>query len=234
MFKKPNPVLQYESAFPVYPNILEPAVKNIPDWYKGIPRWEGGEMHDPSTNDFNITVKHCMPFLDSLTAGYFIKLPYDVYVDFTVDPPITTWTYQGEPILGQRGKPLSTPIPPAYSVAHLFWRFPLTIKAPKGYSFIVTHPFNRHDLPFLTYTGIVSGGWAMTYFGALPFLMRDGFKGTIPQGTPIAQVIPFKEDMWDAQITPGLKTESEMNGTRSTSVLYGWYKKTHWSKKTYN
>ena len=32
-----------------------------------------------------------------------------------------------------------------------FWTFEM----PAGYSLLITHPFNRHDLPFVTLTGLV-------------------------------------------------------------------------------
>ena len=78
MFRK-KPVLQYESAVEVYPNIITQAKNHVPEWYKKIPKWKNNKMFEVGKG-FNITVKHCMPFLDSLTTGYMIVLSNDLYV----------------------------------------------------------------------------------------------------------------------------------------------------------
>ena len=52
----------------------EPIKLHIPDWYKKL--------------DHNLkirTIKGCMPFLDTLTTGYVLKMPQDLYVEFNVD-----------------------------------------------------------------------------------------------------------------------------------------------------
>ena len=43
----------------------KPASRFIPDEYKKLERFYNGNLHDP-------TLKTCMPFLDSMTAGYII------------------------------------------------------------------------------------------------------------------------------------------------------------------
>jgi hypothetical protein len=43
-----------------------------------------------------------------------------------------------------------------------------------------------------------------SYFAPVnfPFYLHDwGYEGTIPAGTPLAQVIPFKRDNWQMKIT---------------------------------
>ena len=53
----------------------KPASRFIPDEYKKLERYVEGNIHHP-------TLKTCMPFLDSMTAGYII--PFDQ--DYLVDP----------------------------------------------------------------------------------------------------------------------------------------------------
>jgi len=50
----------------------KPASKFIPDEYKKLPRFANGNMHVP-------TLKTCIPFLDSLTAGYIIPFDQDYF-----------------------------------------------------------------------------------------------------------------------------------------------------------
>ena len=52
----------------------EPVKIHIPDWYKKLEHHLGKR-----------TVKGCMPFLDTLTTGYVLKMPQDLYVEFNVD-----------------------------------------------------------------------------------------------------------------------------------------------------
>ena len=46
-----------------------PSKVNIPEWYKKL-------LH----HNTKLTVKGCMPFLDTLTAGYILKMPVDYYL----------------------------------------------------------------------------------------------------------------------------------------------------------
>ena len=51
-----------------------PSVFNIPAWFKKLEHKKNNE-----------TVKGCMPFLDTLTAGYILKMPVDYYIEHNVD-----------------------------------------------------------------------------------------------------------------------------------------------------
>ena len=53
----------------------KPASRFIPEEYKNLPRFTNNNYHE-------VTVKTCIPFLDSLTAGYII--PFDQ--DYLIDP----------------------------------------------------------------------------------------------------------------------------------------------------
>jgi len=53
----------------------KPATRFVPEEYKKLERFIGGDLHKP-------TIKQCIPFLDSLTMGYII--PFDQ--DYVVDP----------------------------------------------------------------------------------------------------------------------------------------------------
>ena len=53
----------------------EPSVLSIPLWYKEL-------KHSPELK----TVKGCMPFLDTLTTGYIIKMPVDYHLTHAHHP----------------------------------------------------------------------------------------------------------------------------------------------------
>lgn len=231
MFRK-KPVLQYESAVEVYPNIITPAKNHIPDWYKKIPKWKNNEMFEVGKG-FNITVKHCMPFLDSLTAGYMIVLPNDLYVKNNNGAPFITWnSTEFAPIARQELASLDL-VPTGHHPIEFVWQSGVAVNIPLGYSMLFTNPINRHDLPFTTLTGIIDGGFTMYPNGNVPFYIKKGFEGVIPQGTPIAQLIPFRQENWSSKKTKGLVFLSNQDKVKSLSLIYGWYKKTFWTRKKY-
>ena len=76
-----------------------------------------------------------------------------------------------------------------------FW----TIELPPGYSLLVTHPINRHDLPFVTLTGLVDADRYRDNFMHFPARWLDpDFNGVLPKGTPVAQCLPIKRENWTA------------------------------------
>jgi hypothetical protein len=59
--------VEFKEDYPI------PAKQNIPEWYKKL---------EHSID--NLTIKGCMPFLDSLTAGYLLKMPQDFHIKHNV------------------------------------------------------------------------------------------------------------------------------------------------------
>jgi hypothetical protein len=232
MFRK-KPVLEYESAIEVYPNIITPAKNHIPEWYKQIPRWKNNEMFEVGKG-FNITVKHCMPFLDALTIGYMIVLPNDLYVKNNNGSPFITWNSAEFPPNSRNEIADLNLVPTGHYPTEFIWHTGVANSIPLGYSMLLTHPINRYDLPFTTLTGVVDGGLVMNPTGSIPFYIKDGFEGIIPQGTPIAQLIPFRQENWLSKATKGLLKKAKLDNDRTGSLIYGWYKKTFWIRKKYD
>jgi hypothetical protein len=232
MFRK-KAILKYESAIDVYPNIITPAKNHIPEWYKQIPRWKNNEIFDID-NGFNITVKHCMPFLDSLTTGYMIVLPNDLYVKNNNGSPFITWNGASFPPKSRNEVADSNLVPTGHHPTEFTWQTGVANTIPLGYSMLLTHPINRHDLPFTTLTGIVDGGLVMGPTGSIPFYIKNGFEGIIPQGTPIAQLIPFRQENWSSKITKELTKTANQHNIKTSSLIFGWYKKTFWTRKKYD
>jgi len=233
MFRK-KPVLQYESAIDVYPNIVTPAKNHIPDWYKEIPRWKNNEIFDMNTGSFNTTIKQCMPFLDSLTIGYMIVLPNDLYVKNNNGKPYITW--KGGDFGPNARSELSTLnlVPTSHHPTEFTWQSGVSITIPSNYNAIFTHPLNRHDLPFTTVSGVIDGGFVMYPRGNIPFFIKEGFEGIINQGTPIIQIIPFRKENWHSKIKNGLVKLGYDEEKKGKSLINGFYKKTYWTRKKYD
>jgi hypothetical protein len=231
MFKK-KPMLSYESAIDVYPDIITPAKNHIPDWYKDIPRWKNNEIFEIGKG-FNVTIKQCMPFLDSLTSGYMIVLPNDLYVKNNNGSPLITWSGAEFPPKSRNEIANLNLVPAGHYPTEFTWQTGVANTIPIGYSMLLTHPINRHDLPFTTLTGIIDGGLVMNPNGSIPFYIKNEFEGIIPQGTPIAQLIPFRQENWSSKKTKGLIKTGKEHDTKTMALISGWYKKTFWTRKKY-
>jgi hypothetical protein len=210
--------------------------KYIPQWFKDMP------IEVPTIDGFgaDYTAKKCIPFLDSLTSGYTQELPCDVYIDCNTeeDDPIINYRWGGQirPLSTRREDTRSSnsmPHFPGYYKTEFHWNTLWEPKTPTGYSTLYFHPANRFDLPFITHNGIIdTDKWSIT--GPIPFVLKKGFSGLIPAGTPIYQMIFIKREVWNSE---GSKYDEEYvkntPGFTSNSIA-DRYKKQIWSKKEYN
>lgn len=232
MFRKKQ-TIKYESALEEYPNILVPTKTKIPDWYKKIPKWENNTILDEN-NNFSKTVKQCYPFLDTLSTGYFITLPYDLYIKNNNGRPFLIFNEGNQhPPRWRDNIANENIVPHGFFPIEYIWNICTSIEIPKSHSALFTHPLNRYDLPFFSLSGIISGGWPTNSHGNYPFYIKQGFEGIIPQGTPIIQIIPFTNEEWKSEKKSGLVRAGEINRKKSLSVISGWYKNTFWIKKKY-
>lgn len=219
---------------PFIQNIV-PAKKQIPDWYKENPLYsEGGKNF--SIIRPNLTFKGCSPFLDTFTSGYIATLWQSVEVINRKDGgKDLAWPVADFPVasLREHGGNSRIPVPAGHESQHFAWSTPFSIKTPSGYSSLITHPFNRSDLPFTTMSGIVDTDSVMGP-GSLPFFIRKDFEGIIPAGTPIFQVLPFKRETWSHEINEETAIEGQKAREQSKSYVPGFYRKNKWVKKKFD
>jgi len=180
------------------PLIVKRAVDLLPEWYKKL---ETTFQHGGREE---YTAKRCIPLLDVFTTGYvfvttrdytFSKNSVTGFTDITtkggfVKPPVTMHPREQLGGIDFAGN---------YEEYAFKWLNPYIVKTPKGYSSLFTQPFNRPELPFTTLSGVVDTD---IYFQPVqfPFILKKDFEGTIPAGTPIMQVVPFKRDDWSHTI----------------------------------
>jgi len=210
------------------------SMKNyIPEWYKKTKRFTIGDTKPSFAND-NPSFKLCQSFLDTFLTGYAIPLVSDIMVSQTEDGPIIDWRSDFQ-ILSKRDAGINEllPIPSGHSEKHFVWNLQHSIKIPKGYSLVLTHPFNRFDLPFTTLTGIIDGEFYL-YGGNVPVFFNKGFEGIIRQGTPIAQVFFIKQESWESKKDSSILKYANINEVKSFLKIFGWYKNEIWKKKEYN
>ena len=206
----------------------KPASRFIPNEYKKLERFINGDIHKG-------TVKTCIPFLDSLTAGYII--PFDQ--DYVVDPAGDDFSVKPANFLKEEFEfHYQYQLPPEWhdkvgvvaGKLHNKW----LIKTPPGYSCLFTQPLNQ-NCPFKIIDGVVDTDvhpliihypFYWTHDSQEPFLIKTG--------DPMVQIIPFKRESWKCSIEQ-IKDPNEMNkhhikwGTKFKDI----YKQLVWKKKSY-
>ena len=228
---------------PSYENIFippEPAIKHVPEWYKSLAKheiWNDDKYLNPVNNiggdGARVATKMCMPFFDSLTAGYYYLLEDDLLVELDKNgKPKLSW--DKDIMIMDKRPTIDLPVPDNCHPIHYGWRMNWYYETPPGYSVLITHPMNRFDLPFTTMSGIVDSDiWGLPVFVA--FFLKRNFEGVILKGTPIMQLIPIKRDSWTLEIDRSEKTyeKHDFAAEKRRSRIYGYYKKNIWQNKKY-
>ncbi len=248
MFDKEIEFSAHEDYFTLKEDYPIPAKLNIPEWFKNLD-------HTPSKK----TVKGCMPFLDSLTAGYLLKMPQDFYVRHNVDNTKESGEKYKDSfhmfgleekkefliakninlnggidihtIFQMEGSPLikKNKDLPFYKILN-----PWKIKTPKGYSCLFVPPLNNSDDRFSIIPGIVDTDNFPNEINFPIIINGDKYpvlETIIKKGTPYVQIIPFKRDIWKMNFKT--RKQKEIQNSR---VFYGLevlniYKNKFWNKK---
>lgn len=220
-----------------------PIKTNIPAWFKKL-----NHVHKKQT------VKGCIPFLETLTAGYLLKMPQDFYINHNVKNDkgkldsywqtaiddkrvetvlnVNTQQPQFHPTFQVEGSPLveKNKNLPFYKILN-----PFKIYTPPGYSCLFVPPLNNKDDRFEIIPGIVDTD---SYHNEInfPFVINgdkhETLETIIERKTPIAQVIPFKRESWKMK----LEEEKERKYYWVVNIqryLIHNYKKLYWSKKSW-
>jgi hypothetical protein len=209
----------------------KPASRLIPEWYKKIDSYIGGDKKPNGKGITTATIKRCMPVFDAIIAGYIIESPADVWVSLRDGIQYFEWASHSliefHPIVQAPNHPQGN------SHAYAKWNNPWAITTPKGYSTLFVQPFHRESL-FTILPGIVDTD-QYTPPVNFPFTINDpAFEGLIPQGTPIVQVIPFKRDSWTMELGNKKDLEAQDKVTKKLqSKFFDRYKSMFWQKKEY-
>jgi hypothetical protein len=248
MFGKEIEFSAHEDYFALKEDYPTPIKLNIPEWYKKL---------DHSI--LNRTIKGCMPFLDTLTSGYLLKMPQDLYIRHNVDNKNekgevfkdsfqTFGLHDQSQILYSKYINLNSGFDthtlkqvkgspfieknknlPFYKILN-----PWTIKTPKGYSCLFVPPLNNSDDRFSIIPGIVDTDTFPNQINFPIIINGDKYpvlEDTIKKGTPYVQIIPFKRDSWKMLLKP--RKQKEIQNSR---LFYGLkilniYKDRYWNKK---
>lgn len=177
--------------------------------------------------------KSCAPFSDALSTGYMLVTPCDIEISFdngnVIFQTIDRFTFNIAQVRSAAG--YGMPFPDDCFPVMYHWEPTYAPMVPKGYSLLVTHPLNRHDLPFVCTSGIMDSD-VFVDAGSIPFFIRRSAIGkVVPAGTPIAQLIPIKRDKWFAVNKPFNK--KIINKAKKFYFIDRYYKKYLWKQKEY-
>jgi hypothetical protein len=217
-----------------YSEIPQPAKSLIPLWYKETKTIKGDSAETANSKN----IKDCMPFLDTLMTGYIWTLPSDLYIERVPGdesvPKIVTNNEMRYIDIRKKDQAGKMSVPEGCYDTHFIWKHILHVKTPPGYSILVTQPLNRHDTPFISLSGIVDSDKTTWRPGNYPFFIKKSFEGLVPKGTPILQIIPIKRENWISEEDKDLLKSWTKDSYEVGSKLRGWYKKSHWQRKSYN
>lgn len=213
-------------------NYPEVASKSIPDWYKEIKNDVYKELKFKNQQVVNKNLKMCMPFLDAFTTGYIQKTWCDIQIEN--NNGIVTYTYPVDPHIIDHRDSINISIDNMFYKTEFVWKTPWVPKLPKGYSCLFTHPLNQIDLPFITLSGVIDSDlFFHTPFGNIPFYIKNNFSGTIPCGTPMYQIIPFKRENWEKKILNFNEEKTKKNMFFMNKKFISNYKNNFWQKKNF-
>jgi len=211
----------------------KPASASIPDWYKNLESYISGSKTPTGDGKTSATIKRCMPVFDAVVSGYIVYTYTDIFISQRDGQPWYEWA-SGEPILWHPVEQAPThPWRNRLEGSYPKWINPWAIKTPKGYSCLFTQPMHRES-PFTIIDGIVDTD-SYTSPVNFPFVLNDwGFKGLIPAGTPMAQVIPFKRESWQMEIGTEKDFKEQQNVTKYLRTsFFDSYKNKFRSPKEY-
>jgi hypothetical protein len=216
-----------------------PASKMIPDWYKNLESYMGGEKRPDGQASTTATAKRCMPIFDAITSGYIISTHTDVWVSQRLDEsvgktgPYYEWANFSAISFHPKQQLPEHPDGGGHEFSYPKWINTWAITTPPGYSCLFISPMHR-ETPIIVLPGVVDTD---TYTAPVnfPFVLRDPkMDGLIPAGTPIMQVIPFKRDSWSMEIGNMQEFEAQAKvTTKLRSVFFDSYKRQFREQKEY-
>jgi len=191
----------------------KPATFSVPEWYKELPSYLGGEKKPTGDGNTTGTIKRCMPVFDAITNGYILYTYTDVWVSQKDGMPWYEWPSFGPIQFHPVEQAPNHPNRNGHQASYPKWINPWAIETPPGYSVLFVQPMHRESI-FTILSGIVDTD---QYNAAVnfPFVLNNiQYEGLIPAGTPMAQVIPFKRESWEMN----LGTQEDFDKQNKTTV----------------
>lgn len=220
----------------------EKAIDFMPEWFKNIPLHEpgynGNKMSNHAPSGTSFTVKGCSPFLDTFMTGYIFQLAVDVEFRWNEEGAfLPDWMVEDYRPIELQAKYQAEGLPMIPNGSDLIYKFASgwKMETPKGFSTLFTHPLNRDDLPFRTFSGVVeTDRYKLPTEFPFQLSVPDGATSlTLKKGTPICQAIPFKREDWVSEVKEFNEEEDIVNRYNLKSIIGRSYKKQFWVRKNF-
>lgn len=217
---------------------VQPSKYFLPQWFKDMDeyitqdavhekgqRFYFGRNKETAIKTAGGTVKRCPAIVDLLTEGYIIPM----WADFLVQRDMETLEWDNKmmeygiefhgkkQISGWKLK--KTDFPEGVKFVN-----PWRIYTPPGYSVMFMAPTYQFEKRFTVLPGIVeTDSYHHINFPSIWHTTKDAI---IERGTPFIQVIPFKRDNWDFDVSQMTETDIE-NDAREKSELNTKFKNSY-------
>lgn len=219
-----------------------PAKDYLPEWYNKLPSAKDGYRFDETSLK---SVKACMPVNDFITSGYILRATYEVrvkekIVNFTpsmtiitasgfrneINNPEKTDDQQGlhpnnsASIYAEETCPMKNKKFGNYFRFNTEW----TIETPPGYSCLVIQPYYFYNPQINILPAIIDTDKFHEKIPVVGYL-NNLEEARFTAGDPLLQVIPFKRDSWEAELTSNKIIQ------KSKFFLYNAYKRLFHTEK---
>lgn len=229
-----------------------PAKASIPEWFKKVPITFSKNLRSRS-------IKACLPVLDSITAGYLLRLPQDIVIQENIEKDeegnLKTFISFGlednqyiyarglnlngnaeQHSLEQVGGKDSFYAKKTGKIAVPKILNPFKIKTPPGYSCLFIPPMHRETNDIIQILpGIVDTDLFPQHVN-FPFHFNadrnQNINTVLKMGMPYVQVIPFKRDEWKMNVNYKFK-ETNSALTKWSLKAIEIYKTWVWQKKSW-
>ena len=209
---------------------VKPAKYFLPQWFKGMKDFvEVDAVHEKNKPNYfgkkgdiakkhtSGTVKRCPAIVDLITEGFIIPM----WSDFLIQRDMETFEWDNknfqygiefhskEQIKGWNLK--KTDFPEGIKFTN-----PWRIYTPKGYSVMFMTPTYQFEKRFTVLPGIVeTDSYHHINFPSIWHTTKDA---VIERGTPFIQVIPFKRDEWNLNISQMNDLDYKNEETEKTAL----------------
>jgi hypothetical protein len=170
-----------------------------------------------------------------MSMGYFFKMPVDLYINTKNGKSECSipdqFSLVRDRIIDWHSSELISHYPVDFNI---YLKDMFRIKTPPGYSTLFTSPMHQGHIPIKAIEAVVDTDNFLTA-GLNSFFLQKDFEGTIKQGTPIIQVIPFKRESWDMIVDLNHDPKNIFDQRKQGDPLFpNAYRHQAWEKKNFN
>lgn len=187
-----------------------PASRFLPEWFRrqkpSFPiepnqRYPFGVSSKLQLSNVNATIKRCPGILSYLSEGYIIPLWSDFVVQVRNDTIYAMGSHQHD-YVSLHGRHIhfdAMPERPDYYKDAVKFFNPWCVKAPKGWSVLLTAPFYHMEDRFVVCPGVVDAD-SYHRIHVNTFFRKGPADHKLKMGMPFVQVIPFQREALELEV----------------------------------